>query len=287
MLAAPATELESAPTSKSPLASNNKSRLRPQGCRKSGQLFAALNALPVHTWYAAPSGGLTFVNGRTADYVGLRPDHPLRFNIDIGAAWDAHIPLLHPDDRQETRKVWSACLRTGRSGEVRFRVRGADGGYAWFLSRAEPFRSSDGTLLRWVGVNLDFGAHLDVLDSESANHISREPSTNPLDNRRLRRVLEYIDAHLAEDITVAALAKVACFSVFHFTRAFSAAVGAPPQRYVRQRRLERAKALIAVESISIARAAFMCGFSSQASFTRAFRKAAGMTPAGYRRAFSS
>jgi AraC-like DNA-binding protein len=229
----------------------------------------------------------TFLNGRTADYVGLPPDHPLRFNVDIGAAWDAHIPFLHPDDRQETRKVWSACLRTGKSGEVRFRVRGADGSYAWFLSRAEPFRSSDGKLVRWVGVNLDFGAHLDVLNADCWNHISLDPSTNPLDNRRLQRVLDYIDAHLAEDITVAALAKVACFSVFHFTRAFSAAVGAPPQRYVRQRRLERAKALIAVESVSIARAAFMCGFSSQASLTRAFRKASGMTPAGYRRMFGS
>jgi AraC-like DNA-binding protein len=170
---------------------------------------------------------------------------------------------------------------------VRFRVRGADGGYAWFLSRAEPFRSSDGTLLRWVGVNLDFGAHLDILDSGSANYISREPSTNPLDNRWLRRVLDYIDGHLAEDITAADLAKVACFSVFHFTRAFSAATGLPPQRYVRQRRLERAKASIAVESTSIARAAFMCGFLSQASFTRAFRKATGMTPSGYRRVFGS
>jgi AraC-like DNA-binding protein len=229
----------------------------------------------------------TFLNGRTADYVGLPPDHPLRFNVDIGAAWDAHIPFLHPDDRQETRKVWSACLRTGKSGEVRFRVRGADGSYAWFLSRAEPFRSSDGKLVRWVGGNLDFGAHLDVLNADCWNHISLDPSTNPLDNRRLQRVLDYIDAHLAEDITVAALAKVACFSVFHFTRAFSAAVGAPPQRYVRQRRLERAKALIAVESVSIARAAFMCGFSSQASLTRAFRKASGMTPAGYRRMFGS
>jgi AraC-like DNA-binding protein len=228
------------------------------GFTKSGHLLGTLNAIPAHTWYAAPSGGLTFVNGRTADYIGLPMDHPLRFGIDTGAAWDAHIPLLHPDDHEETRRVWSACLRRGKSGEVRFRVRGADGSYSWFLSRAEPFRSSDGTLLRWVGVNLDFGAHLDIVDSRSANCVSRESSANPLDDRRLRRVLDYIEAHLAEDITAADLAAIACFSVFHFTRAFSAAIGAPPQRYVRQRRLERAKALIAVESTSIARAAFMC-----------------------------
>jgi PAS domain-containing protein len=71
------------------------------------------------------------------------------------ARGDAHIPLLHPDDREESRKVWSTCLRTGEAGEVSFRVRDAQGGYRWFLSRAEPLRASDGTLLQWVGVNLD------------------------------------------------------------------------------------------------------------------------------------
>ena len=55
------------------------------------QLQATLNVIPAHTWYAAPSGALTFVNKRTADYLGLPKDHPLRFGIDIGAQWDAHL----------------------------------------------------------------------------------------------------------------------------------------------------------------------------------------------------
>src|SRR6267154_1961456 len=119
------------------------------------QLQASLNVIPAYTWYAAPSGGLTFVNKRTADYLGLPKDHPLRFGIDIGAPWDAHIPLLHADDQEESRKAWSTCLRTGEAGEFSFRVRNAQGDYRWFLSRAEPLRASDGTLLQWVGVNLD------------------------------------------------------------------------------------------------------------------------------------
>ena len=52
------------------------------------QLQAILNVIPTYTWYAAPSGALTFVNKRTADYLGLPNDHPLRFGIDIGAQWD-------------------------------------------------------------------------------------------------------------------------------------------------------------------------------------------------------
>ena len=119
------------------------------------ELQLALNLIPAHTWYAAPSGGLTFLNERGSDYLGLPQDHPLRFGIDTGAEWDSHIPLLHPDDHEETRRVWSTCLRTGCAGQVSFRVRNAEGGYRWFLSRAEPVRASDETLLYWIGVNLD------------------------------------------------------------------------------------------------------------------------------------
>src|SRR3954471_22568511 len=119
------------------------------------QLQAILNVLPAYTWYGTPSGSLTFVNKRTADYLGLAKDHPLRFGIDIGAQWDAHIPLLHPDDHKVSRKAWSTCLRTGEAAESSFRVRNAQGGYRWFLTRVEPLRASDRTLLQWVGVNLD------------------------------------------------------------------------------------------------------------------------------------
>ncbi len=119
------------------------------------QLQATLNIVPAYAWYALPNGALTFVNERTADYLGLPSDHPLRHGTGTGADWDSHIPLLHPDDRDETRRVWSGCLRTGCAGEVSFRVRNAEGGYRWFLSRAEPVRAADGTLLYWIGVNLD------------------------------------------------------------------------------------------------------------------------------------
>jgi PAS domain-containing protein len=52
------------------------------------RLQATLNVIPASTWYAAPTGTLIFVNERAADYMGLPTDHPLRFGIDRGAAWD-------------------------------------------------------------------------------------------------------------------------------------------------------------------------------------------------------
>src|ERR1700757_907111 len=119
------------------------------------QLQATLNIIPAHAWYALPNGALTFVNERTADYLGLPAPHPLRFGTDSGADWDSHIPLLHADDREETRRVWSHCLRAGLGGEVSFRLRNGDGSYRWFLSRTEPVRAANGSLLYWIGINLD------------------------------------------------------------------------------------------------------------------------------------
>jgi PAS domain S-box-containing protein len=119
------------------------------------QLRATLNMIPAYTWYTTRSGGLIFVNERAADYGGLPSDHPLRHGTDTSPAWDSHIPFLHPEDQEETRRVWSECLRTGHAGEMSFRARNAEGGYRWFLSRAEPLRSNDGTILNWIGINLD------------------------------------------------------------------------------------------------------------------------------------
>src|ERR1700733_14190912 len=97
-------------------------------------LQATLNVIPAQTWYAAPTGALTFVNERTAAYLGLPASHPLRLGIDTGAAWDSHIPLLHPDDHEETRRVWANCLKTGSAGQMTFRVRDGRGSYRRFIS---------------------------------------------------------------------------------------------------------------------------------------------------------
>jgi PAS domain S-box-containing protein len=134
---------------------DNRAGAQPMDEPLGTQLRATLSLIPAYTWYASPSGALRFVNERCAEYLGLSNDHPLRFGAETAAAWDSHIPLLHPDDHDETRRVWSRCLSSGSAGDVSFRLRDAQGAYRWFLCRTEPFRATDGTLLCWIGINLD------------------------------------------------------------------------------------------------------------------------------------
>jgi AraC family transcriptional regulator len=109
------------------------------------------------------------------------------------------------------------------------------------------------------------------------------PSSHPLDEARLRRVLDYISANIERNISLADLAQTACLSPFHFARKFNLATGISPHRYLSRVRLEKAMLELAAGKLPIAQIAFNAHFSSQASFTRAFHRATGMTPKEYQR----
>jgi|ERR1700722_6609349 len=122
------------------------------------------------------------------------------------------------------------------------------------------------------------------------NHVSPFPSrrfprisAGGLDRRRLSRVLDYIESNLEGDLTIDQLASIAFLSRFHFARAFKAAMGQSPHRYVSAKRLERARMLLMRGDHSLDEIALRLGFSGQASFTRAFRRATGQTPGEFRR----
>jgi AraC family transcriptional regulator len=118
------------------------------------------------------------------------------------------------------------------------------------------------------------------VDRDLIDRIAGGPAR--LEHVRMRRVLDYIDQHLEDDISISELAQVAHLSEFHFARVFATTMGMPPQRYVSQRRLAAAKKMIGVGKLPLSEIAFRSGFSSQASFTRAFRRATNMTPGEFR-----
>ncbi len=92
----------------------------------------------------------------------------------------------------------------------------------------------------------------------------------------------YIDTHVEDDLTLGQLAARAHLSVFSFARRFRAVVGIPPHRYVLNRRVERAKALLVQNDATVAEVALRCGFGDQSAFTTAFRRLTRQTPTRYR-----
>jgi AraC-like DNA-binding protein len=117
-----------------------------------------------------------------------------------------------------------------------------------------------------------------------AGYRAVEPDPRALAPRRLRRALDLIEQRLAEDIGLAEIAAAAGLSPHHFARAFRAATGMPPYRYLTHRRIERAKQLMAQTDACLAQIAFDCGFGSQGQFTTTFTRLSGISPGRWRAA---
>ena len=102
----------------------------------------------------------------------------------------------------------------------------------------------------------------------------------------MRRVLDYIDAHLTDELGLIELAAIAGLSPHHFVEAFKISVGKPPHQLVMERRVQRAQELLRDDERSIAEIAHAAGFSSQSHLTANFRKVTGLTPGRFRRSLS-
>jgi AraC family transcriptional regulator len=98
----------------------------------------------------------------------------------------------------------------------------------------------------------------------------------------LRRVREYVAAHLAGRIRLHQLAALAGLSQFHFARAFKESLGVSPHAYVLRCRVGEAKRLLTGSNLPIAEVARRTGFSGAAAFSTRFRALTGVTPSRFR-----
>ena len=112
------------------------------------------------------------------------------------------------------------------------------------------------------------------------------PTSKGLSPERLQRVRDYVEAHLDDDLSLTVLADIACLSPYHFSRSFKEAAGVGPQRYVIQRRLERAKTLLRRSKEPLAMIAQEAGFADQSHLTSIFRREMGVTPGRFRAALA-
>ena len=164
--------------------------------------------------------------------------------------------------------------------------------------RVHRHPTADDSLLRHALTSLYHTecAPLDVLQAEAtarllAVHVLRRYADRPLADRpagrlaprALRRTLDAIEDRLSEPLTLDDLAREAALSPYHFARAFKASVGASPLRYVAERRVGRAKELLATRRYRVSEVAALVGFSDASHFSRVFRRHVGLTPSAYRR----
>jgi len=102
-----------------------------------------------------------------------------------------------------------------------------------------------------------------------------------LNSYQLRRVVDFIQSHLTENVSLLTLADQAHVSPFHFARQFRATVGLPPHQFVLRQRVQRSLRLIKAGKLPLAQIAVESGFHDQPHFTRAFRRVLGTTPGAY------
>jgi PAS domain S-box-containing protein len=110
-------------------------------------------ALPQLVWSAAPDGACDYFSRQWTQHTGV-PESDL-----LGWRW---LAVLHPDDREPTRKLWTDSVAGRGPYDVEYRVRRSDGVYRWFKTRGVPIRGSEKTIFRW------FGTCTDITDAKQA-----------------------------------------------------------------------------------------------------------------------
>jgi AraC family transcriptional regulator len=161
---------------------------------------------------------------------------------------------------------------------------------AW--SRFDPFiLELTRTVLRIQDAGLATRLFLDAAAEVLLTHLATEVSSSTparMDGlargaQAVERAMAYIEAHIGDDLDVGALAAVAGTPRHGFARAFRAATGTSPHRYVMLRRCERARDLIIAGRRPLADIAADCGFASQAHMTTLFGRMLGLSPGRLRR----
>ena len=130
------------------------------------------------------------------------------------------------------------------------------------------------------GLATVLAVHLLRHHSTATRSAMREPSGLP--PAALGWATDYIEENLAEDLSLAAVARAASLSPYHFARLFKASTGSSPHQYVIRRRVERARRLLTTTDWSLTFIAQEAGFASGSHLARHFRRLLGVSPSDYR-----
>lgn len=131
------------------------------------------------------------------------------------------------------------------------------------------------------GVYADSLAHtliVHLIKKYSGTRIRPQTARHGLPQRTLARVVEFIDAHLGEDLSLRTIAQVAEMSPSYFLTMFKRSTGLAPHQYLMAKRIDRARALLTETKLPIVDVASQVGFADQSHLTRLMRRHTGLTP---------
>jgi AraC family transcriptional regulator len=124
-----------------------------------------------------------------------------------------------------------------------------------------------------------------LVDGYAVRHHSAQTHRGGLGSARLRRIKEFVDAKMEDELTVCEMAQSVELSTAHFSRMFRKSTGESPHRFVLRHRVERAKEMLRAAEARVLDVAVACGFKTQQHFARVFRRMYGASPTEYRQEF--
>jgi AraC family transcriptional regulator len=124
-----------------------------------------------------------------------------------------------------------------------------------------------------------------LVDGYAVRHHSAQTHRGGLGSARLRRIKEFVDAKMEDELTVCEMAQSVELSTAHFSRMFRKSTGESPHRFVLRHRVERATEMLRAAEARVLDVAVACGFKTQQHFARVFRRMCGASPTEYRQEF--
>jgi AraC family transcriptional regulator len=137
---------------------------------------------------------------------------------------------------------------------------------------------SDGVMGRLYIESLTQVLAIHLLRHYSTSTQTITPENRSLTRTQLQQAIDYIHAHLDQDLSLAELAGVINISPTYFANLFKQAMEISPHQYVIQQRVEQARMMLKRTDLAIADIALQVGFSSQSHLTQQFKRLTGMTP---------
>ncbi len=188
--------------------------------------------------------------------------------------------------------ITSIALNQQKVADLMVKVNGGVSSLDCFASKLTDNLAASAVMDRMWQASTDGGSaaslYLDGLTLQflavMVNSVSLSPfGADHVEDRRISRAIDYLDAHIGETLTVAKLASVAALSAGQFARVFKATTGEAVWAFVQRRRIERARDRLSHTTAPISQIAYECGFASQNHMTSLFRRHLSVTPGSIRR----